>query len=256
MRFGRLGIPPREPRALARVGSIAISSAEEVQIGRSMSDVVIKEEEKPLADPAKQRALNSIGNKIVGVSDRRDIVYHFMVLDNKDLNAFALPGGYIFVYRGLFDRLKESELAAVVAHEIAHAAAKHAVKRMQSALGYDVLLLLVSVGLGNKNPTLLSQISGVSNTVFGLLSRGYSREDELEADRLAVKYLMLAGVDPQGMVRALEFLLREKGPSGRVFEVLSTHPRMEERIKKVKEQIEKYKVNPPTVSPSMAKGTK
>ncbi|MFH0877418.1 MAG: M48 family metalloprotease, partial [Candidatus Omnitrophota bacterium] len=194
---------------------IVISSAEEVQIGRSMSDVVIKEEAKPLEDPAKQRVLNTIGNIIMQVSDRRDIVYHFMILDNEDLNAFALPGGYIYVYSGLFNRMGEPELAAVVAHEIAHTAAKHAVKRMQSALGYDVLLLLVSVGLGNKNPVLLSQISGVSNTVFDLLSRGYSREDELQADQLAVKYLSLAGYDPQGLVRALEFLLKEKGPSGR-----------------------------------------
>ena len=164
-------------------------------------------------------------------------MYHFMILDSADLNAFALPGGYVYIFSGLFNRLNETEIAGVLAHEIAHVTAKHAVKRMQTALGYPVLLGLAAVSFGQKNPEILQQISGVSGVVFNLLSAGYGRQEEILADKLGVKYMILAGYAPQGMVRVLEILKEEKGPSGSVFEILSNHPRMEERIKKAKDAL-------------------
>jgi predicted Zn-dependent protease len=218
---------------------ILINSLEEVQIGRSMSETIVKKEIPPLDDPAKQLAVNRIGNRIVQASDRKEIVYHFMILDSPDLNAFALPGGYVYIYNGLLGRVDEQALAAVLAHEVGHVAAKHSIKKLQAALGYDLLMGIALVGLGNKDPQLAEEVGRLSNTVYDLLSRGYSRQDELLADRLAVKYLSQAGFDPHAMVRVLEILQKEKGPGGRVFEILSTHPRMEERIKKVKEEIEK-----------------
>ena len=217
---------------------IFIDSRMEAQLGRSMSENIIKQEEQPLRDSAKQLFVNRVGNKIALVCDRRDIIYHFMILDNPNFNAFALPGGYIYIYSGLFNKIDESELAAILAHEIGHVAAKHAVKKMQSALGYNFLIGLALAGLGQKSPAWTQEISRASDIVYDLLSRGYGREDELLADKLAVKYLRSAGYDPYGMVRALELLKKDKGPSGRIFEVLSTHPRMEERIRKVKEEIE------------------
>lgn len=216
---------------------IFINSAQEIQIGRSMSELLIKKEYRPLNDPAKQLFVNKIGNKIVAASDRKDIMYHFAILDNPDLNAFALPGGYVYIYSGLFTKLNEPQLAAILAHEVGHVAAKHSVKKMQTALGYDLLMGLVLLSLGNKNPVLNQDIAAVSNTVFDLLSRGYGKEDELIADKLGVRYLRRCGYDPKAMVEVLELLNKVKGPSGRVFEVLSTHPKMQERIKKVKEEI-------------------
>lgn len=227
--------------ATQRKESIFIDSAQEVQIGRSMSELLIKKEYRPLNDPAKQLFVNKVANKIVAACDRKDIMYHFMVLDSPDLNAFALPGGYVYIFSGLFNKLDEPELAAILAHEVGHVAAKHSVKKMQTALGYDLLIGLVLLGLGNKDPVLDQDIAAVSNTVFDLLSRGYGREDELMADKLSVRYLRRCGYNPKAMVEVLELLDKEKGPSGRVFEILSTHPRMEERIKKVKEEIEQTK---------------
>lgn len=275
--FGRSSIPPRrEPRALAREGlhflcslrivacglffltgcatvynpatnrqeAIFIDSAQEVQIGRSMAQEIVAQQYAPWNDPAEQRRLNEAGNKIVGASDRRDIIYHFQILDSPDYNAFALPGGYVYMFRGLYEKLDEDERAAVLAHEIAHVAAKHSVKHMQSALGYQLLVGLVLVGLGQKDIHVTRQIAGVSNTVFDLLSRGYSRQDELQADALAVRYLARAGYDPGAMARVLEFLMKEEGPGGRMFEILSTHPRMEERIRKIREEIRGAEASP------------
>lgn len=215
---------------------LLIDSAQEVQIGRSMADEIVKKEIPPLADPAKQRFVNAVGLRVAQVSDRQELIYRFQVLDSADLNAFALPGGYVFIYRGLLDKLDESELAAVLAHEVAHVAAKHSVKRMQSELGYNVLLSLALVALNNKSPQLAENISGLSDVVYGLLSKGYGRQDELLADQLAVGYLWRAGYDPYSLAGSLEILSKESGPGGRVFEILSTHPRMEERIKKAREE--------------------
>lgn len=217
---------------------ILIDSGQEVQIGRAMSEEIIKREHKPLEHPARQLMVNRVGQRLVRASDRVDIVYHFMVLDDPDLNAFALPGGYIYIYSGLLSRVDETMLAAILAHEIGHVAAKHSVKKMQSALGYNVLIGIVLAGLGAKDPGMADQIAGLSGTVYDLLSRGYSREDELAADRLALVYLGRAGYDPYAMVRVLELLDKEQGPGGRVFEVLSTHPRMAERIRQAREAIE------------------
>jgi len=218
---------------------ILINSMQEVQIGRSMSDNIIKNEIPPFKDAAKQLLVNKIGQRIAQASDRRDIVYHFMVLDSSDLNAFTLPGGYVYIYKGLLDRIDEQELAAILSHEVGHAAAKHSVKKMQAALGYNFLMALALAGFGNNDPQLAKEISGATDAVYGLLSKGYGREDEFLADKLAVKYMLRAGYDPYGLVRTLELLNKEKGPSGRIFEILSDHPRMEERIRKVKEEVTK-----------------
>ena len=218
---------------------IFIDSMQEVQIGRGISDNIIKNEIPPLNDAAKQLLVNKVGQRIAQVSDRRDIVYHFMVLDSRDLNAFALPGGYVYIYKGLLDRIDEQGLAAILAHEVGHVAARHSVKKMQSALGYNFLMALALAGFGKNDPQFAQEISGATDVVYGLLSRGYSRQDEFLADKLAVKYILRAGYDPHGLVRILELLNKEKGPSGRIFEILSGHPRMKERIRKVKEEIQK-----------------
>ncbi len=223
--------------ATQREEGIFIDSAQEVQVGRSMAENIITKEDRLLQDPVRQRYVNTIGGRVARVSDRPELVYRFFVLDNEDLNAFALPGGYVYIYSGLLKRLDDDATAAILAHEVAHVAARHSVKRMQSALGYNTLLAVAVAGLGGKDPAFAEKLVGVSDVVYDLLSRGYSRQDELLADRLAVKYLKAAGYDPHGLIRVLELLEAQKGPGGRVFEVLSTHPRLQERIRQVQEEI-------------------
>lgn len=231
---------------------ILIQSAEEVQIGRSMSENIIKKDYRPLHEASQQLLVNRVGQRVARVSDRTELVYHFMVLDDPDFNAFALPGGYVYITSGLLNNVDEGGLAAILAHEVAHVAAKHSVKKMQSALGYNLLAGIALAGFGNKNPALAQEIAGISDTVYDLLSRGYGRQDELFADKLAVNYLRRAGYDPYALVRVLEFLNKENGPRGRVFEVLSTHPRMQERIRKIKEEIQQHK---PEISGPRAGGS-
>lgn len=224
---------------------IFIDSAQEAQIGRGMAEEIVRRESKMLRDPTRQLFVNKIGQRIAAVSERRELVFHFAVLDDPDLNAFALPGGYVYIYSGLLNRLTEGETAAVLAHEVGHVAAKHSVKKMQSVLGYNLLMGLALAGFGPRNPELAQEIANASGTVYDLLLRGYGREDELLADKLAVRYLFKAGYDPDSMVRALEILMRESGPGGRMFEILSTHPRMQERIRRVREEIGLLRNPPP-----------
>jgi predicted Zn-dependent protease len=213
---------------------VVIDSAQEVQLGRSISENIIKHDYPLLNDPAKQLFINKIGQRLAQVCDRRDIIYRFGILDNPDLNAFSLPGGYVYITRGLFDKLNEQELAAILAHEIGHVVSRHAVGQLQSRLGYELLAAIVLAGFAQKDPQIAEDFTKLSGTVYDLLSRGYGRQEELSADRLAIKYLRLAGYDPVDMVRVLELLQKETGPKGRVFEILSDHPRMQERINKIK----------------------
>lgn len=218
---------------------VVIDSFQEVQIGRAMAEEVIKKEYPLWPNPAKQLFVNKIGQKIVQACGRGDIVYHFAILDSPDLNAFALPGGYVYIYRGLFEKIDEIELAAIIAHEVGHVEARHAVTKMQAELGYKVMAGLVFYALGEKDPRLSRELPRLRGLVFEALSKGYGREDEFLADNLAVAYLQSAGYDPNGLARALELLEMTVGPGGRAFEISSTRPVMQERVKRIKNEVEK-----------------
>jgi|GEM_PF-1057047 len=207
-----------------------MDSAEEALVGRSMAENIIKKGCPPVPDAARQLFINKIGQRIAQVCDRRDIVYHFMILDSPDRNAFALPGGYIYVYDGLIKKLSEPELAALLAHEVAHVTLKHPLKKMQAALGEDLLLGLAFVGLGQKDPVFDEEIAKVRPEVFALLGRGYDVDEEEAADRLALRYLRRTNYDPSLLAQVLKIL--NSGP-GRVFETASSRARMDGRIRKV-----------------------
>ncbi len=235
--FFLVGCATTTPPAVQKKKPIVMDNKEEVLLGRSMAENIIKAKIPLLNDPAKQLYVNRIGNRMAQVSDRRDIMVHFIVLDSPLLNAFALPGGYVYVTSGLLDKLDESELAALLAHELGHLSLKHPVKKMQSTLGDEFLMALALFDFTQKDPLFAQQINSASKTVFDLLSRGYSQEEEVSADRLALTYLERVGYDPLGLVRVLGILKKETGPKGRVFETLSDRSRLEARIRRVKEDI-------------------
>lgn len=223
------GQPPGQP-------AVVISSAEEVQVGRSMAREIVAPRYAPWNNSVEQRRVNDIGRRLAAASDRRDIIYSFQILDSPDDNAFALPGGYVYIFRGLYEKLDEGGLAAVLAHQIAHVAARHVLRHMQSTLGDEVLVGLVLAGLGRKDPEVARQIAGASDAVFDLLGRGYSRQEELQADALAVKYLTRAGYDPYALAGVLESLMKEKGKTARTFEMLNAPVRTGERIRKIRQE--------------------
>ena len=212
---------------------IMIGTSQEVSIGQGMADELSKTEKK-LADQSWQNYLNEVGQKIVAVSDRKDVTYSFTVIESEDINAFAAPGGFVYFYTGLLRRMdNEGEMAAVLAHEISHVVARHSIKRVQTAMGASLAYQLV---FGDKGGEALSAAVGVG---MGLLFADYSREAEREADKFGIYYMQKAGYDPNAAITMFEKLAAASGSRGSsVFERMSSsHPETIERITNAKQEI-------------------
>ena len=171
-----------------------------------------------------------IGERLAAVSDRKDLPIHYGAIRDKTLNAFALPGGTIYVNTGILEKASDDELAAVLAHETGHVAARHAAKHLQADLGFTLLMQIASAG-GKSVPLVQS--------LYGLFRNGYSRRDELEADRLGIRYASRAGFDPQGMVTFFRKMLDEEPEDSmdRAAVWNRTHPLTSERIQQAQEEV-------------------
>jgi predicted Zn-dependent protease len=216
---------------------IFISTSQEVDIGKQVA-ADVESKERVLADSQVQSYVNNIGQKLVSVCDRKDIRYSFKVLDNDEINAFACPGGFIYVYKGLLKTMNsEAELAGVLGHEISHVVARHSIKQLQQFYGIS---LLIKVALGEKSKV----VQDVVGAAAGLVLRGYGRDNEFEADEYGTLYQYKANYNPDGMVQLLGlFKSMEKNPPGTLKKLLSTHPPTAERIAKVKKQVEGFGEN-------------
>lgn len=171
--------------------------------------------------------------RIVDVCDRQDLVYTVKVIDEDKVNAISLPGGYVYIYKGLIDKAKsDDEIAGVLAHEVGHIAARHSIKRLQASYGYALLSLGAAVGTQNGNV-----VQGI-NAAFMSAFTEYSLQDEFEADRLGVKYLTKAKYDPKAMKSMLAILKKEEDKAPiREISYWRTHPYLTERIATVNQQI-------------------
>jgi len=214
------------------------STEKEVNMGRKLAKKV-NSEIGLVQDNKMQERVSRIGKRLVEVCDRKEIVYSFSAVKGDEVNAFSLPGGYVFVNEGLIKKThSDDELAAVLAHEIAHVAARHSVKRFESGIGAQILEI-ATIAAGRK--TSLTQGVGMASLATQL---AYSREDELAADRLGVRYMEKAGFDPKAMLTFLEMMeeqeqyKRDYIPEGITRpRNASTHPFWSDRIKAVKEEI-------------------
>jgi predicted Zn-dependent protease len=219
--------------ATGRNEFIMISTQEEVAMGEAAHKQIIKQF-KISQDDALIRRVQSIGRQLASVSDRQDYKYQFFALDEDELNAFTVPGGRIYVFSGLAKKLPSDDaLAAVLAHEIGHCAARHTIKKFQAALGYNIIGSLILSQVGESAQTLVRMSSGAfMNLVFS----AYGRQDEYQADLLGLKYMNAAGYRLEGMVETLEVLQKaSQGPQ--VPLILRTHPYADDRIKAVKTRI-------------------
>jgi predicted Zn-dependent protease len=206
-----------------------------------MGDSLSKSVEKRFAlvkDEAVQERAEKIGREIAAVCDRKDIIYHFKVIDDKGapepvINAFSLPGGYVYVFRDLYEKFQgDDELAGVIAHEVAHIVARHAAKRMQAAFGANALLILASQAQTN------GQNMNRAFAAINSLMMSYSRDDELFADKLSVKYVKKAGYDPDGVINVLQALWEiEKKEPERRYVPDKTHPYISIRLSNAKQEI-------------------
>jgi len=209
-----------------------MTSDEEVAAGLQMSKEVPKQY-KIYNNSTVTSYVQTVGARIVNKCGRKDITYHFAVVQSEEVNAFSLPGGYVYIYTGLMKSMNdESALAAVLAHEIAHVVARHAAQRLSSMYAADAIQRAI---LGD-NPGLFGQIVGGLMTEGGLLA--YGRENEYEADDLGQKYVYAAGYDPNGMADVLRKIISlESGDPGKLGAMLATHPPTTERLRRVEAAI-------------------
>jgi predicted Zn-dependent protease len=182
---------------------VMMSESQEISIGRR-DDALVRKQYHVYPDKALQDYINRVGQRLARDSDRPNLQYHFTVLDSPEVNAFALPGGYVYITRGILAYLNsEAELAAVLGHEIGHVAARHGVRQQSAAEAANLGLSIASIFVPEINTNVGYNLS---NILGGALLSGYGREHELEADRLGAKYMARADYDPQAMIKVLSLL--------------------------------------------------
>ena len=200
---------------------LPISTGKEIEIGRGIA-ATIAGRYPIVQDSALTLYVNLVGLTVAGEAPRPDIAYRFAVLETPDVNAFAAPGGYIFVTRGALALMEsEAELAGVLAHEVGHVNRRHVIEGLRKS----DLMQSVRDESGISGTTLDRAVGQGANAVFS----GYSRGDESEADSLGVEYAAGAGYDPQGLPRFVSHLNRHAG-EGPLAEMFATHEAPDERI--------------------------
>jgi predicted Zn-dependent protease len=212
---------------------VVLSESSETKLGDAAAEVV--ERQMGIVDaPAIGAYVRAVGTRLAAASPRRDLTYRFSVVDRAEPNAFALPGGHVYVTRGLLVLLeREDELAGVLGHEIGHVAARHAVQRVSRGAPIGILTGVVALAGGVVSPTLGRMVGGVGSTLNDALLAPYSRDQEREADRVGQDIAARAGWDPAGLARALATLervdrLQEKQPQRAGF--FDSHPGTGDRI--------------------------
>lgn len=211
-----------------------LSREDEIRLGEENAPKFLAASGGAVADAQLNAYVAQVGMKMVEqvpVDQRRGLPWEFYVADSSIINAFALPGGKIFITRGLMDRLSnEAELAAVLGHEVGHVVHEHIGKQMsQQAITQGLLSVVGSV-------TDTQWVDILGGTAGNLYLLKYGRGQELEADRAGLHYLAQAGYNPAGMLGVL-LVLQKAGSGGRSIEMFSTHPHPETRIEQIRELI-------------------
>ena len=224
---------------------VTISEAQEIEIGRKAHPQILQQYGR-YEDEALQQYVNTIGQRIAVKSHRPKLQYTFTVLDSDEVNAFALPGGYVYITRGIMAYLNsEAELTAVIGHEVGHVTARHAVRQQTGATAAGVGATLVGILTGS------GDLANVANMAGQALISGYGRDMELEADQLGAEYLNRVGYEPEAMIDVVRLLknqemlevqmARQEKRQPRVYHgVFSSHPDNDTRLKEVVRSAKKY----------------
>jgi beta-barrel assembly-enhancing protease len=210
-------------------GACGMSERDEVAIGRQNAEQI--DARIPLVrDPVIGEYMQQLGLSLARTTERADLDWRFLVVNSPDVNAFALPGGIIYVNRGLIERTDRlSELAGAIGHEIGHVVRRHSVEQMEKARNANVAVGLTCTLTGmcdNGVAQAAIQVGGAA------LFAKYSREDELEADSVSVEIVTAAGIDPEGIPALFERLLEERRDSPLAIDAFfASHPLEEDRIR-------------------------
>lgn len=226
--------------ATGRTDFVMMSEAQELSLGREAHQQILKQYPR-YPDEALQAYVQQVGERVARHSHRGQLDYHFTVIDSPDINAFALPGGYIYIHRGLMAYLgSEAELAAVLGHEVGHVTARHGVRQQSQSTAWGLLGQAVAMGTG------VGAAADVTGVLGSAVVRGYGRDMELEADGLGAQYLARGGYDPQAMIEVVKVLKLqedfardqaaargEQQPVGSYHGLFDTHPDNDRRLQQV-----------------------
>ncbi|MEQ8328935.1 MAG: M48 family metalloprotease [Longimicrobiales bacterium] len=209
-----------------------ISESQEIQMGRE-ADPDIRASMGVVDDPELQRYVSELGLALAAESERPDLPWQFTVIDDPAVNAFAVPGGFIYVTRGILAHFEnEAELVGVLGHEIGHVTARHSVNQMSRQQ-----LQQLGLGVGMIFSENVREYGQVLAAGLGLLNLQYSRGDETESDELGVRYMVREGYDPHQLRGVFDMLARVSGGEGRAPEWQSTHPYPENRAQHLQQVI-------------------
>lgn len=232
----------KHPRLLSflvvSLAGCAVSTQQEIELGTDYSRQI--NAQLPLInDPEVVRYVNVLGDSIARVADTRNLDWRFYIVDSPDVNAFALPGGFVYVNRGLIERTTHmNQLAGVLGHEIGHVIKRHSVKQMQAGQRLNFGALLACV--------LTPVCTNGGDVAVGLAGQGimasFSRGDEAESDQEGVTYVMRAGIDPRGIPEMFRILIKERNerPSGGIDSWFRTHPMEEDRVRATEATIARF----------------
>ena len=200
-----------------------MTESQDLEIGQKYAPELEKEMGGKIPDEALQNYVNTVGQKVAKVSHRRSWEYHFIALDDDMVNAFALPGGYVFITKGMLKHMTtESQLASVLAHETAHVVARDTAVVMSREIGIDILLSAVT---SETTSATARTVADLTRQIIGLK---FSRTDEKDADMAGMDYMVRAGYNPNGMVETMQMLQDQQ--KTRSIEFFSTHPNPENRV--------------------------
>ena len=222
------GAPTEQMPTIPPIGNVP--EADEIKIGRQIAGNLLGA--APLVNnPALQGYVNRVGRWVASASERPDLKWTFGVIESNDVNAFAAPGGYVFLTRGLYRLLRdESELAGVLGHEIAHVVRKHHLKLLQKSQAIDVGSTLLKKQIGDQK---------IAKTLIGsgaeILARGLDKDAEFEADRMGVVLAARAGYEPFGLPAVLQEISAASADSSSVALLFKTHPHPDERVARLGE---------------------
>jgi len=228
---------------------VLLTESQEIAIGRR-EDANVRKQFGAYDDGTLQQYVEDIGQRLAKAGHRPGIEYRFLVVDSPDVNAFALPGGFIYITRGILAYLNsEAELAAVLGHELGHVTARHSVQQLSAATAANIGLNILGIFV----PAARGTVGGnVINILGGALLSGYGREHELEADRLGAEYLARTGYDPQAMVKVVGVLKNQElfdaevakaeGRQPRAYHGLfASHPDNDTRLQQVVGEAARFK---------------